>query len=249
MWVLRGSGITRRDRFRPRVTVVLPVLEEAALIGAALEALLAQGAEEVLVVDGGSQDQTMTLAREQVDAFGRAGQSLRVLLAPRGRARQLNLGAAEATGDILLFVHADTRLPVGGVKMVRRAWSRGAQAGWFAWSLDAQHCLASLTTFLGNIRTRLSRIATGDMGIFVCRSVFERLGGYPDVPLMEDVLLTRQLRRHARLIFIPTPVVTSARRWEQAGWVRTILWMWAARLVHMLGVSPRWLAARYPNIR
>jgi len=167
----------------------------------------------------------------------------------KGRARQLNCGARQAAGEMILFLHADTRLPPGGVEMVRQAWRCGAQAGWFAWSLDATHPLARPTTFLGNIRTRLSRIATGDMGIFVARSLFEELGGYPDVPLLEDVLFTRRMRRRARLIYIPTPVVTSARRWESAGWVRTILWMWSIRLIHLLGVSPAWLAEHYPAIR
>jgi rSAM/selenodomain-associated transferase 2 len=151
----------------------------------------------------------------------------------------MNAGARTARGDILLFLHADTVLPEGAGKAILAALAdAGTVGGRFDVRLDSRRPLLALVGWLMNRRSRLTGICTGDQGIFVRRTVFEALGGYPDIPLMEDVELTRRLKRHGRLVALPLRVVTSARKWEREGVLRTIVLMWALRLLYALGVSP-----------
>jgi rSAM/selenodomain-associated transferase 2 len=214
------------------LSIVIPALDEAANLARVLPTLVArEPAAEVLVVDGGSADDSRA-------AVARVP-SVRWLSGPRGRARQMNAGARAARGDILLFLHADTVLPEGaGAAILAALADAGTVGGRFDVRLDSRRPLLALVGWLMNRRSRLTGICTGDQGIFVRRTVFEALGGYPDIPLMEDVELSRRLKRRGRLVALPLRVVTSARKWEREGVVRTIVLMWGLRLLYALGVSP-----------
>jgi len=224
---------------QPTLSVIVPCLNEAEDIGktlAALAPLRARGAQ-VIVADGGSSDDTVARAAPLADT---------VIVAPRGRAAQMNAGAARARGEILLFLHADTFLPdaadtliVEGLKRSRRGWGR------FDVTIDARHPLLRAVEALMNLRSRLTGIATGDQGIFVTRSLFIAAGGYPEIALMEDIALCRRLKRFGPPLCLKQRVVTSARRWEKRGVVRTILLMWGLRLAYRLGADPGKLALRY----
>ena len=221
------------------LSVVMPVLDEAPGIVAALaplQALRAAGGE-VIVADGGSRDATRALAAPWAD---------RVLEAPRGRASQMNAGAAAARGEVLLFLHADTILPPGadsavalGLLRTRRAWGR------FDVAIDGADPLLVLVGFLMNARSRLTGIATGDQAMFVRRAAFERAGGFPAIALMEDVALSKKLKRESPPLCLRERVVTSGRRWEKRGTLRTIVLMWRLRLAYALGADPARLARRY----
>jgi rSAM/selenodomain-associated transferase 2 len=219
--------------------VVIPALDEAA----ALPSLLAQleGARErgaeVLVVDGGSRDGTPGIAR--------AG-GARVIEAPRGRASQLRAGADAARGEVLWFLHADSDIdPLSDQHLLWalddscRLWGR------FSVRLSGRHPLLRIVERAMNLRSRLSGIATGDQGIFVCREALHRIGGVPDLPLMEDIELSKRLKRLCPPLCLWKRVTTSSRRWERAGVLRTILLMWRLRLAYFLGADPARLALRY----
>jgi rSAM/selenodomain-associated transferase 2 len=216
---------------------VIPALDEADGIEARLRALapLRAAGCEVLVVDGGSHDATAALAEPLAD---------RVLRAPRGRGAQQNAGARAARGEHLLFLHADTSLPGGAVEEVRaalaaRPWGR------FDVEIESRHPLVRLVGPLMSLRSRLTGIATGDQAIFVRRDAFRAAGGFPEIPLMEDLALSRALLRLGRPACLRARVVTSGRRWERHGPLRTILLMWTLRLRYWLGADPAVLARRY----
>jgi len=222
-----------------RLSIIVPALDEAPQIVAALEALapLRASGHEVIVVDGGSADGTAALA---------AGLADRVLQAPRGRARQMNAGAAIASGDALVFLHADTRLPADAAPLVlaalaRRGWGR------FDVRIEGSSPLLAIVAFCMNWRSRLSGIATGDQAMFVRREVFAAAGGFSDIPLMEDVALSARLNRISPPACLPQRAVTSGRRWERRGVLRTIVLMWRLRLAYFLGARPEDLARRYAN--
>lgn len=221
------------------LSIVVPVLDENAGIAGHLSALAplrARGAE-VIVVDGGSTDGTRDIAEPLAD---------RLVVAPRGRATQMNAGAALASGDVLLFLHADTRLPSDADRLVaaaladtRRAWGR------FDVAIEGRHPLLPLVARLMNLRSRATGIATGDQGIFVTREAFRAVRGYPEMPLMEDIVLSRALKRLSAPACLPQRVTTSGRRWESHGVLRTVATMWRLRLAFFLGASPRRLARAY----
>ena len=220
-----------------RLTIVLPVLNEAAIIVSGLQALapLRDRGAEIIVVDGGSTDGTPLLAAPLAD---------RLIAVPRGRGAPLNAGAALGTGDALLFLHADTILPADADRLIaaaliRRAWGR------FDLRIAGQHPFLAVIARMINWRSRLSGIATGDQAIFVTRKAFAAVGGFPELPLMEDIAISRRLKRLCRPFCIATPAITSGRRWERNGIVRTILLMWRLRLAYYLGVEPVLLAQRY----
>jgi rSAM/selenodomain-associated transferase 2 len=220
-----------------RLTVVLPVLNEAAIIVAALQALAplrARGAE-IIVADGYSRDGTAQLAEPFAD---------RVITVRRGRGAAMNAGAAFGTGDALLFLHADTALPDGTDRLIDAALA-GRAWGRFDLRMAGCHPLLAVVARMINLRSRLTGIATGDQAIFVSRKAFEAVGGFPDLPLMEDIAISRRLKRLCRPYCIATPAVTSGRRWEQSGVIRTILLMWRLRLSYYLGVEPALLAELY----
>lgn len=220
------------------LSIILPVLDEAqALPGVlrALQPLRARGAE-IVVVDGGSTDATWRLAHAGAD---------RVLLAPRGRAAQMNAGARQAAGAVLLFLHADTQLPPGADQLVDSAIAGGAAWGRFDVRIDSPRPLLRLVSALMNLRSRATGIATGDQAIFVRRDAFDAAGGFPDLPLMEDIALSGLLRRGAAPACLRARVLTSARRWERHGVLRTIVLMWSLRLRWFLGADAQRLADRY----
>jgi rSAM/selenodomain-associated transferase 2 len=220
-----------------RLTIIVPVLDEAAIIVAALRGLAplrARGAE-IIVADGYSRDGTAQLVKPFAD---------RVITVPRGRGAAMNAGAALGTGNALLFLHADTTLPDGAdllidAALARRSWGR------FDLRIAGCHPFLAVVARMINWRSRLTGIATGDQAIFVTRKAFEAVGGFPDLPLMEDIAISRRLKRLCRPYCIATPAVTSGRRWEHNGVLRTILLMWRLRLSYYLGVEPALLAELY----
>jgi rSAM/selenodomain-associated transferase 2 len=243
-------------RMAPVLSIVVPVLDEAVGIGpvlAALQPLRARGVE-LIVVDGGSRDGTPALAAPWVDA---------VVDAPRGRARQMNAGAAVAHGEALLFVHADTRLPDDADARVAAALGlatpdtmgrrRGlaASSGWgrFDVRIDGRSAWLPVVAALMNRRSRWTGIATGDQAIFVRRSAFIEAGGYPEQPLMEDIELSKRLKRLGSPACLRQRVITSGRRWECHGVWRTILLMWRLRFDYWRGIPAAQLAARYETDR
>jgi rSAM/selenodomain-associated transferase 2 len=222
----------------PDLTIIMPVLNEAEIIVSALQAVppMRQLSTEVIVADGGSSDGTAELARPL---------ACRVIQAPRGRARQMNAGARAARGRYLLFLHADTQLPASAGELLRRLFEQQIVWGRFDVRLSGRQPLLRLVEWLMNGRSRLTGIATGDQAMFVRRDCFEGLGGYPDLPLMEDIALSKQLKRLARPVCLRERVVTSSRRWEQRGVLRTIVLMWWLRLRFFLGADPDKLARAY----
>lgn len=219
----------------PRLAIIVPILDEAAGIVGALKAL-GPLAAEIIAVDGGSRDASLALAQMHAD---------QAISARRGRASQMNAGAAVAGGEILLFLHADTRLPAGADRQILAAIDSGALWGRFDVRIEGSSWLLPLIGWLMNRRSRLTGIATGDQAIFVRREVFEAIGGFPAQPLMEDIALSSRLKRRGRPACLPGPVITSGRRWEKHGVLRTILLMWRLRLRYFFGASPETLARDY----
>jgi rSAM/selenodomain-associated transferase 2 len=223
----------------PMVSVVIPTLNEAGVIVDTLLSLqpMRAAGHEVVVSDGGSVDATVEQARPLAD---------RVISVRPGRAGQMNAGAAASSGDVLLFLHADTLLPPGADRLVRDAVSRpGARWGRFDVRLSGRSVLFRVIEAGISWRSRLTGIASGDQAIFVRRVAFDNVGGFNEMPLMEDLDLSRRLKALAPPVCLRARVVTSSRRWEERGIVRTVLLMWRLRLAYYLGADPAALAARY----
>jgi len=224
-----------------RLSVIVPTLDEEATIASTLARARQPGDVELVVVDGGSRDESVHVARPLAD---------RVLDAPRGRAVQMNAGAAAARGAVLLFLHADTRLPDDYPALVADALAPAdVVGGRFDIRLDAPGLAYRVIERLIGLRSRLTGVATGDQAIFVRRDAFVRVGGYPAIPLMEDIALCRALKRAGRMAALRDVVVTSARRWQRDGLVRTVALMWTLRLAYYAGVSPARLARAYRDAR
>ena len=222
-----------------KLSIIIPVLNEGDGIAAALDALahLRAVGTEVIVVDGGSRDATVERAQLRAD---------RVVLAKRGRALQMNAGAEGASGDVLLFLHADTRLPaeadrvvLNGLDQSRRVWGR------FDVKIDGRSRLLPVVAWLMGLRSRLTGIATGDQAIFLRRDAFQAVGGFPAVALMEDIAICKRLKRLGRPLCLRACVTTSGRRWEKNGVLSTILLMWRLRFAYFLGADPKQLARQY----
>ena len=225
----------------PRISVIIPTFNESAVIEKTLKHLPRRGDVERIVADGGSSDGTAALAGPWAD---------RVLTTETGRARQMNAGARASRGDVLLFLHADSRLAYGAFDAVTQALKDPAMAGGaFALAIDSPRPVLRLVAAAANWRSRLTRISYGDQGIFVRRSVFERLGGYPDLPIMEDLEFSRRLKRAGKVALLSVPITTSSRRWDNEGIGTTTLRNQIFVLAYFLGVSPVRLAGRYRPIR
>jgi rSAM/selenodomain-associated transferase 2 len=217
-----------------KLSIVIPVLNEAERIGASLAALapLRRRGHEVIVADGGSADATRELAAPLCE---------RVVSSPRGRGAQMNAGARFATGDALLFLHADSALPPEADRLVfeslqRRRWGR------FDVEIEGRHPLLKVVSWTMNLRSRLTGIATGDQAIFVRRADF---AGFPEIALMEDIAFSRRMKRRGAPACLRSRVRTSGRRWESRGVLRTIVLMWRLRLLYFLGARPERLARLY----
>lgn len=225
------------------LSIIVPTLNEQQSISttlAALQPLRTRGVE-VIVVDGGSEDDSMRLASPLCD---------HAFFAPRGRASQMNAGARRASGDKLLFLHSDTVLPNGALEAIEQAFmARGCVWGRFDVKIESRLGLLAAVAFMMNLRSRWTGIATGDQAIFVTRDAFERVGGFPAIPLMEDIGLSRSLKQLSPPACLRTKVTTSGRRWEKNGIVRTVLLMWRLRLAYFLGADPSRLAEQYAHAR
>jgi rSAM/selenodomain-associated transferase 2 len=222
------------------VSVIIPTLNEAAVIAGTIDALRSQAPFEIIVADGGSTDGTAE----------HAGGADDVLAAPRGRAAQMNAGAAVARGQHLLFLHADCVLAAGALTAASAALRRrGVIAGCFTMRVRAAGLLYRAIDACATARVRLTGIAYGDQGLVLRRADFERLGGFPALRLMEDVFLSRRLRREGRVVVLPHAIHVSPRRWEQAGLVRQTLRNWGLTALAIAGVPPDRLAAFYPHVR
>ena len=226
-----------------RISIIIPALNEARRIAATLAPLqpLRADGHDIIVVDGGSRDATIDRARPLAD---------NVLTAARGRARQMNAGAAIAAGDVLLFLHADSIVTPEGIDAMLRALARGDRRwGRFDVAIAGRSPALKLVAALMNARSRLTGIATGDQGVFVARELFAAVGGYPDLPLMEDIALSARLKRAAgRPARIAHRIITSGRRWERAGPLRTVFAMWRLRFRYWRGTDPHRLAEAYAMI-
>jgi len=221
------------------LSIIIPARNEAGQIVASLQGLqaLRRRGHELMLVDGGSNDATRQLAEPLVD---------RLLSAPAGRASQLAAGVAAASHPLLWLLHADSRVPPDADRLIQQALSRGrSDWGRFDVRLSGRHPLLRLVERLMNWRSWLTGICTGDQGIFVTRARLDAVGGIPRLPLMEDVALSRRLKRGGRPCCVRTPLVTSSRRWEQRGVLRTIVLMWYLRAAYALGADPARLARLY----
>jgi rSAM/selenodomain-associated transferase 2 len=222
----------------PALSIILPMLNEEAGIQASLNVLasLRERGAEVIVVDGGSKDASVALSNGLAD---------QIIQAPRGRAKQMMAGAKAARASVLLFLHADTRLPEGADWVIANALEAGAQWGRFDVKISGRSKMLPVITAMMNRRSRWSGIATGDQAMFARRELFERVGGFPDQPLMEDIELSKRLKAVAPPACLLETVLTSGRRWEQHGVWRTICLMWRLRWLYWRGVAPATLAALY----
>jgi rSAM/selenodomain-associated transferase 2 len=222
----------------PQLSIIMPVLDEAKGIVELLQGLQdfrTQGVE-IIVADGGSTDSTATLAATLAD---------RICTSPKGRGCQMNAGAALAQGPVLLFLHADTRLPPAAHQLIGEAIAAGAHWGRFNVDITGTTPGLALVAAMMNWRSRLTGIATGDQAIFVTKTAFTAAAGFPDIPLMEDIVFSRRLRAIGRPACLAAKVSTSGRRWEKHGVLRTILLMWQLRLRFFFGASPQALAEEY----
>ncbi|MBW4457049.1 MAG: TIGR04283 family arsenosugar biosynthesis glycosyltransferase [Nostoc indistinguendum CM1-VF10] len=221
----------------PRISIIIPTLNEAENIKEAIVTTQLNTNIEVIIVDGGSKDDTIEIAQSL---------GVKIISSFPGRAVQMNAGAVAATGDILLFLHADTRLPIGFDEMVRTALQQpGTVAGAFNLRIDASLLSLRWVELGVNLRSHFYQMPYGDQAIFLTKAVFQQIGGFPELPIMEDFELIRRLKRIGQIVIIPTPVVTSARRWLQKGVFKTTLLNQIVIIAYLLGVSPERICSWY----
>lgn len=219
------------------ISVIIPTLNEAGLLGATLRALQNIAGTEIIVADGGSCDSTIAVA---------SAAGARVITSPAGRAIQQNSGAAIATGEILLFLHADTLLPTAFAQMIRTCLSQERTvAGAFKLAIDLPGPGITFITAMANARAKFLQLPYGDQGLFLTRKNFDKIGGFPQITIMEDFALVRKLRSLGRIRILPAAVLTSGRRWQKTGYFRTTLINQALVLGYLLGRSPTSLASWY----
>jgi len=221
------------------VSIIIPVLNEEDTIRHTLEQLkkIINDNCEIIIVDGGSNDQTLTIAAQYTN---------HCYTVEKGRATQMNHGATHANNDVLLFLHADTLLPVNFYNQLNSALqSSKHQWGRFNIRLSGLSPLLRMIEWFMNVRSRMTSIATGDQAIFVQKSLFKLVGGFKKIPLMEDIELSKSLRKHSKPVCLKTQVVSSSRRWEDNGYLKTITLMWKLRLLYFFGVSADKLVKLY----
>ncbi len=224
----------------PTISIIIPILNEAKILDKTLSQLQPElGHHELIIVDGGSSDDSTRIAEK----YGE------VLTSAPGRAKQLNAGAAAATGDILLFLHADIWLEPGALVAVEATLSSGYIGGGFRQKIDGESFLYRMIEIAGNIRGKYLKVFYGDSGIFVARTDFEKIGGFPDLPILEEMEFSKSLRKLGKTMLIVPHIHLSARRWEAKGIVRTTLNNWLITLLYFTGVSPEKLAKLYSHIR
>ena len=222
------------------ISVIIPVLNEAKILDQSLSRLAPQlKGHELIIVDGGSSDKTVLIAKK----YGQ------VISSERGRAGQSNAGAAAASGDILLFLHADVWLDSGAIEGAETAIAAGYIGGAFKQRIEGEHPLYRLIERAADFRAKRLRIFYGDGGIFIRRSHFDRIGGFPNIPIMEEVEFSRKLRRHGEATLVEPMIHISARRWQKNGIIRTTLTNWLITLLYLLRVPPNHLAKLYHHIR
>jgi rSAM/selenodomain-associated transferase 2 len=222
------------------VSIIIPTLNEASCLAATLGRLRAAGPLEIIVADGGSRDATCALAAA----------ADRLVRAPRGRAAQMNAGAAVARGDVLLFLHADCTVQADALPAAERCLARrGVAAGCYQMVVQAEGWMFRFLDYCATARVRLTGSIYGDQGLFVRRELFERIGGFPAVPFMEDPLICKKLRRHGRMMVLRQPIAVSPRRWHRVGIIRQTMRNGILILLAMAGVPPQRLAQFYPDVR
>lgn len=220
------------------IAIIVPVLNEAENLTALIDQLsqLRQSVAEIVIVDGGSTDNTRKMLEDS---------DLEMVSASKGRSLQMNAGALHSNADILLFLHADTELPANAVMAIEKAISAGADWGRLDVYISGAHPMFRVIALMMNWRSRLTGIATGDQAMFMCRTVFNVVGGFPEQPLMEDIEISKRLRKISRPACLPETVITSGRRWQKYGVWRTILLMWRLRFAYWRGVPASTLAEYY----
>lgn len=223
-----------------KISIIIPILNEAKVLEKTLSHLQSElGNHELIIVDGGSADSSVSIAEK----YGK------VVTSARGRAKQLNAGAVAASGDILIFLHADIWLEPGALTAVETALSSGYIGGGFHQKIDGESILYRIIEMAGNIRGRYLQVFYGDSGIFLARADFEKVGGFPEVPILEEMEFSKVLRKLGKTTLVTPCIHISARRWETRGIVRTTLNNWLITLLYFLKVSPVMLAKLYRHIR
>lgn len=229
------------------ISVIIPALNEEACLGETLRSVCTEQPREILVVDGGSSDATCELVLRRT---GSVSCRVRLLHGPRGRAAQMNHGAAHATGNVLLFLHADCTLEAGSLRAAEECLERcGVAAGCFRMTVAAHGPSYRLLDACATARVRLTGLIYGDQGLFVERRLFEGLCGFPPLLLMEDVFFSRMIRREGRIVVAPRRIFVSPRRWQRQGFLRQTLRNWTLTALAALGVPPDRLAVHYPMVR
>lgn len=223
-----------------KISIIIPVLNEAKILEKTLSQLQSElGDHELIIVDGGSTDDSVHISEK----YGK------VLKSERGRAKQLNAGASAASGDIFIFLHADIWLESGALAAVETALSSGYVGGGFRQKIDGKNFLYRMIEVAGNIRGRYLKVFYGDSGIFLTRADFEKIGGFPEIPILEEMEFSKELRRLGKTTLITPHIHISARRWETKGIIRTTINNWLIMLLYFLKFSPLQLAKLYRHIR
>ena len=219
------------------ISIIIPTLNERDTLPITLKQLQAfrQTRIEIIVVDGGSNDDTISIASTLAD---------KIFSADKGRAHQMNAGAEKATGEVLLFLHADTQLPDSAISLIEQHALPG-QWGRFDVQLNSPRWLLRVNAWLMNYRSCLTGIVTGDQGLFIHRTMFEEIGGFPDIPLMEDIAISKKLKRYNRPICLKSRITVNTRYWEQHGVWHSIFRMWGIRLAYFLGIPAEHLVKKY----
>jgi rSAM/selenodomain-associated transferase 2 len=219
------------------ISIIIPTLNESDTLAITLKPLQAFRPTqiEIIVVDGGSHDDTISIASTLAD---------KIFSTNKGRARQMNAGTGQATGEVLLYLHADTQLPGNAISLIEQHALPG-QWGRFDVQLNSPHWLLRINAWLMNYRSCLTGIVTGDQGLFVHRTMFEEIGGFPDIPLMEDIAISKKLKRYNRPICLKSRITVNTRYWEQHGVWHSIFRMWGIRLAYFLGIPAEHLVKKY----